>query len=138
MKNEIEKAGFFGLGKPSEAYAAHFVGQSYLNPVALASGLAVFNVTFAPGCRNDWHVHRASKNGGQIIMCVSGEGWYQEWGKKPVRMVPGDSVVVPPNVKHWHGASKDSWFAHLAIEVPGEDASTEWGEPVSEEEYGKL
>lgn len=137
MNNEIEKAGIFGLGKPNDAFAQYFIGQSYLNPVT-TEGIGIFNVTFEPGCRNNWHIHHAAKGGGQILLCMSGRGWYQAWGEEARELHPGDAVVIPPEVKHWHGAAKDSWFAHLAVEVPGEDPSNEWCEPVSNEEYEKL
>ncbi len=129
--------GAFGLGKPNDGFAKYFIGKSYLNPVAVGS-LPVFNVTFEPSCRNNWHIHRAEEGGGQILLCVSGIGWYQEWGKSPRLLREGDCVEIPAGVKHWHGAAKDSWFSHLAIEVPGKNASTEWCEPVSDEEYDKL
>lgn len=134
---ELEKAGIFGLGKPNDGFAQYFTGQSYLNPVT-TEGVSITNVTFEPECRNDWHIHHASEGGGQILLCTSGSGWYQEWGKPAQRLVPGDKVVIPANVKHWHGAAKDSWFAHLAVEVPGKNASTEWCERVSDEEYMSL
>jgi len=95
-------------------------------------------VTFEPGCRNNWHIHHADKGGGQILLCTEGRGWYQEWGKEAQELHPGDAVTIPAGVKHWHGAAKDSWFSHLALEVPGENTSNEWLEPVSEEWYGKL
>ncbi len=137
MNNEMEKAGVFGLGLPNDAFAQYFIGQSYLNPVA-TEGIGIFNVTFEPGCRNNWHIHHAAKGGGQILLCMSGRGWYQEWGKEARELHPGDAVVIPPEVKHWHGAAKDSWFAHLALEVPGENTSNEWCEAVDDEAYAKL
>lgn len=137
MNNEQEKAGIFGLGKPNDAFKDYFIGQSYLNPVT-TEGLAIFNVTFEPGCRNNWHIHHADKGGGQILLCTSGRGWYAEEDKEPRELHPGDSVVIPANVKHWHGAAKDSWFAHLAMDVPGENTSNEWCEAVTDEEYNKL
>lgn len=137
MSNNLERAGIFGLGKPNDAFAQYFVGQSYLNPVT-SEGIGIFNVTFEPGCRNNWHIHHATKGGGQILLCISGRGWYQEWGKAAVALKPGDSVVIPAGAKHWHGAVKDSWFAHLAVESPGENTSTEWCEMVSDAEYEKL
>lgn len=137
MINEMEKAGLFGLGQPNDAFAQYFIGQSYLNPV-ITQGIGIFNVTFEPGCRNNWHIHHASKGGGQILLCMSGRGWYQEWGEEARELHPGDVVVIPPEVKHWHGAAKDSWFAHLAIEAPGESTSNEWCEAVDDEAYAKL
>ena len=128
---------FFPIGEPNDAYAQYFVGQSYLAPVS-TDQVPVFNVTFEPGCRNNWHIHHASKNGGQMLICVGGRGFYQEWGKEPIEMTPGTVVNVPANVKHWHGAVPDSWFSHLAVEVAGEDTSTEWLEPVSDEDYSRL
>lgn len=137
MKNNTEKASIFGLGKPNDAFAKYFIGQSYLNPIT-TEGLGIFNVTFEPKCRNNWHIHHAAAGGGQILLCTAGNGWYQEWGKPAIKLCPGDSVVIPPEVKHWHGAQKDSWFSHVAIEVPGENTSNEWCEPVTDEEYNKL
>lgn len=137
---EDDKAGkepMFGLGKTNDAYAQYFVGQSYLNPVN-KEGVFIANVTFEPGCRNNWHVHRASKGGGQILLCTDGEGWYQEEGTKARKLMPGDVVYIAPGIKHWHGATRDSWFSHLAIEVPGEETSNEWLEKVDDEEYDKL
>ena len=126
----------FGLGQPNDAYAQYFSGKSFLNPITDIEKVKLFvaNVTFEPGCRNNWHIHHASSGGGQVLICTDGEGWYQEEGKEPQSLKPGDVVSIPPNVKHWHGAKKDSWFSHIAIEVPGEETSTEWCEPVSEEE----
>lgn len=138
-KSEHTHGGFFGLGKPNDAFAQYFTGQSYLNPVTAPEDyLPIFNVTFEPGCRNNWHIHHASKGGGQILICVDGEGWYQEEGKAARPLQPGDVVEIPANVKHWHGAVKDRWFSHLAIEVPGEDTSNEWCEPVTDQEYDAL
>ena len=100
--------------------------------------VVVGNVTFEPGCRNNWHIHHADKGGGQMLLVTAGEGWYQEWDQKPVKLHPGSVVHIPTGVKHWHGAAADSWFQHLAIEVPGENCSNEWCEPVSDEAYAKL
>ena len=131
--------GFFGLGQPNDAFAKYFIGQSYLNPVTKPDDpLAIFNVTFEPGCRNNWHIHHATSGGGQILICVDGEGWYQEEGKPAQALKPGDVVEIPAEVKHWHGAAKDSWFSHLAFEVPGENASNEWCEPVEDDVYLAL
>ena len=127
----------FPIGQPNDAYAQYFVGQSYLAPV-VTDGVPVYNVTFEPGCRNNWHVHHATRGGGQTLVCVGGRGYYQEWGKEPVELHPGDAVFIPAGVKHWHGAAPDSWFSHLAIEVPGEQTSNEWLEPVSDKDYAKL
>ena len=124
------------LGEPNDAYAKYFTGQSYLAVLDPASGLC--NVSFEPGCRNNWHIHHAARGGGQMLICVGGRGWYQEWGKEAVEMTPGTVVNIPANVKHWHGAAADSWFSHLAIEVEGENASNEWLEPVSDEQYGNV
>lgn len=127
----------FGLGSFNSQFDKYFIGKSYLNQVAFGS-LPVFNVTFEPGCRNNWHIHKASNNGGQLLICTDGEGWYQEFGKDPIKLHPGDVITIGANVKHWHGATKDSWFAHLALSIPGENASTEWCEEVTDLEYNKL
>ena len=131
--------GFFGLGQKNGAFAPYFIGQSYLNALTGPDDyLPIFNVTFEPGCRNNWHVHHATKGGGQVLVCVDGEGWYQEEGKSAQALKPGDVVEIPANVKHWHGAKKDSWFSHLAFGFPGEDCSNEWLEPVGDETYLAL
>ena len=139
-EEDTKKGGMFGLGKPNDAYAQYFIGQSYLNPLTKPgeSVIPLANVTFEPGCRNNWHIHHASSGGGQILICTDGYGWYQEEGKEARALKPGDVVVIPANVKHWHGARKDSWFSHIAVEVPGEDTSNEWCEPVTDDEYNKL
>lgn len=135
-----EHGGAFGMGEPNTAFAKYFIGNSYLNPLTKQGESAVFlaNVTFEPKCRNNWHIHKAEKNGGQILICVDGEGWYQEEGKQAQSLKVGDVIVIPANVKHWHGAKKDSWFSHIAVEVPGENTSNEWCEEVTDEEYDKL
>ncbi len=135
-----EHGGFFGQGEENIAYAKYFVGKSYLKPLTnpKTDNLFIANVTFEPSCRNNWHIHHAKSGGGQILICVDGEGWYVEEGKEPRKMLPGDVVTIPANVKHWHGACKDSWFSHLAIEIPGTETSNEWLEPVNDEEYSKL
>lgn len=131
--------GLFGLGKPNDGFAQYFTGKSYLNVLTKPEDyLTICNVTFEPGCRNNWHIHHASKGGGQVLICVDGEGWYQEWGKPARSLKPGDIVEIPANVKHWHGAKAGCWFSHLAFEYPGEDTSNEWLEPVTDEEYAKL
>lgn len=127
----------FPIGEPNTAYAKYFIGQSYLAPVS-SEQIGIANVTFEPGCRNNWHIHHATKGGGQILICVGGEGWYQEWGKPARKLLPGDVVNIPANVKHWHGAAADSWFSHLAMSPDGENVSNEWLEPVTDEEYKKL
>lgn len=130
--------GMFGIGEPNTAFAQYFTGNSYLKPIAKTDNIFIANVTFEPGCRNNWHIHKATKNGGQILICIDGEGWYQEAEKEPQSLKAGDVVVIPANVKHWHGAKKNSWFSHLAVEVPGENTSNDWCEPVTDEEYNKL
>ncbi len=127
----------FPIGAPNDAYAKYFTGQSYLAPIS-TSQVGIFNVTFEPKCRNNWHIHHADKGGGQILICVAGKGYYQEWGKDAVQMNPGDCVNIPVGVKHWHGAAPDSWFSHLAVEVPGENTSNEWLEAVSDTQYNLL
>ena len=129
-----ENISVFPMGEKNEAFAQYFVGQSYLNMLS-TERVTIGNVTFEPGCRNNWHMHH---KGGQILLCTAGRGYYQEWGKEAQELHPGDVVNIPPEVKHWHGAAKDSWFAHLAVEVPAEGASNEWLEVVNEEDYEKL
>lgn len=124
----------FGLGAPNEAFSQYFTGNSYLKPLN-TNGVGVFNITFEPGCRNNWHIHH---KGGQILLCTDGEGWYQEWGKTAQKLVPGDVVYIAPEIKHWHGAVKDEWFTHIAIEIPAENSSNEWLEPVSDEQYNSI
>ncbi len=136
-KEKFQKEIMFAIGEPNDAYAKYFIGQSYLSCVS-DEQIPVHNVTFEPGCRNNWHIHHADKGGGQMLICVGGCGWYQEEGKPARALKPGDVVNIAPGAKHWHGARKDSWFAHLSVAVPGENASTEWLEPVTEEEYAKL
>ena len=127
--------GMFGLGAPNDAYASYFDGRSYLNPLT-DPGETIFlaNVTFEPGCRNHWHIHHAKSGGGQILLCTNGRGWYQAWGKAAQELRPGDVVHIPAGVKHWHGAARDSWFSHIAVEAPGQDCSTEWLEPIGDGE----
>lgn len=137
-----EKAAFqqqmiFPIGEPNTAYAQYFIGNSYLAPLSQQQ-VNVSNVTFEPGCRNNWHIHRARKGGGQMLIGVAGRGWYQEEGKPAVEILPGTVIHIPANVKHWHGAAADSWFAHLAFEVPGEQTSNEWLEPVTDQAYKQL
>ena len=127
----------FPIGNPNDGFAKYFIGQSYLAPVS-TSQVGIFNVTFEPRCRNNWHIHEAEEGGGQILICVAGRGYYQEWGQEPVELHPGDVVNIAPGVKHWHGAASDSWFSHLAVEVPGKNGHSTWCEPVTDEEYNKL
>ena len=136
-KEKYQNTIFFPIGAPNDAYAQYFIGQSYLAPVSTEQ-IPIYNVTFEPGCRNNWHIHHADKGGGQMLVCVGGRGYYQEWGKEPIEMNPGDCVNIPAGVKHWHGAAPDSWFSHLAVEVPGENASAEWLEPVSDGIYQSI
>ena len=141
-KNDGGKAAFqremiFPIGEPNDAYAKYFVGKSYL--ARISTGQIPFsNVTFEPRCRNNWHIHRATNGGGQMLVCVAGRGWYQEWGKPARKLLPGDIVNIPANVKHWHGAAKDSWFAHLAFEIPGQNSSNDWLEAVNDNDYNSL
>lgn len=126
----------FELGEENP-FGQYFMGKSYLKMLT-TEGVSIGNVTFAPGCRNNWHIHHAKKGGGQILLCTAGQGWYQEWNQPARELHPGDVVVIPPEVKHWHGAAENSWFSHLAIEVPGDETSNEWCEAVQDEEYRKL
>lgn len=139
-KEAFDKANMFGQGNPNDGFAQYFVGNSFLNPLTdFKNGqFPLFNVTFEPGCHNNWHIHHADKGGGQILICTAGEGWYQEEGKPVQELKEGTVIVIPPNVKHWHGAKKDSWFSHISLEVPGENTSNEWLEPVVDDEYNKL
>ena len=119
-------------GEPNTAYAQYFVGNSYLAP--MDGGMA--NVTFEPRCRNNWHIHHKQV---QVLICVAGRGWYQEWGKEAVPMTPGTIIAIPAEVKHWHGAARDSWFQHLTYHKDvQEGASNEWLEAVTDEIYDKL
>ena len=132
-REEFDRQNVFGLGQENSAFAQYFTGNSYLNPLTDPKECAVFlaNVTFEPGCRNNWHIHHAKCGGGQLLICTAGSGWYQEEGKEAV-------ITIPPEVKHWHGAKADSWFSHIAVEVPGEETSNEWLEAVDDEAYSAL
>ena len=134
---EKREMSVFPTGKPNDAYARYFVGQSYLNMLS-TDQVTMGNVTFEPGCRNNWHIHHATEGGGQIRLVTDGEGWYQEWGQPARKIVAGDVVYIPANVKHWHGAAADSWMSHVAFETPGTDCANEWCEPVTDEEYAAL
>jgi quercetin dioxygenase-like cupin family protein len=140
MQRRIKMSEFkdvFPRGEENTAYSKYFVGQSYLNMLSVEQ-VVIGNVTFEPGCRNNWHIHHAKSGGGQILLCTAGRGYYQEWGKEPRELTPGDVVNIPAEVKHWHGAAPDSWFSHVAVEVPGTETKNEWCEPVSDEDYRRL
>ena len=136
-KAAFQKEMIFPIGEPNTAYAKYFKGNSYLACIS-TSGIPFSNVTFEPGCRNNWHIHHAKSGGGQMLVGVAGTGWYQEEGKPAQPIAPGTVIHIPANVKHWHGAAANGWFAHLAFEIPGTDTSNEWLEPVTDEEYNKL
>ena len=136
-KEKHQNSIFFPIGEPNTAYAKYFIGQSYLAPLTTKQ-VPMYNVTFEPRCRNNWHIHHAKNGGGQMLIGVGGRGYYQEWGKDPVEILPGTIINIPSGVKHWHGAAPDSWFSHIAVEVPGEETSNEWLEPVTDEAYNKL
>ena len=127
----------FPIGAPNDDFAKYFIGQSYLAPLSTQQ-VGIYNVTFEPGCRNNWHIHHSKNGGGQILVCVAGRGYYQEWGKPAQELRPGDVVNIPTEVKHWHGAAPDSWFSHLAVEVPGDETSNEWLEAVDNTVYFKA
>ena len=139
-RKAFESQDAFGIGAPNDAYAQYFTGHSFLKPLTAPGAGSVFlaNVTFEPGCRNNWHIHHAKSGGGQLLICTAGEGWYQEAGKPAVSLTPGMVITIPAEVKHWHGAKADSWFSHIAVEVPGTDTRNEWCEPVTDAEYSKL
>lgn len=130
----METEHIFPRGEENTAYAKYFVGTSYLN-ILTSEGVHTANVTFSPKCRNNWHIHH---KGGQILLVTEGRGWYQEWGKEARELRQGDVVNIPPEVKHWHGAASDSWFAHIAIEVSADGGSVEWLEEVAASDYNKL
>ena len=139
-ENEFNGKNMFGKGVQNTMFAKYFIGESFLNPLTEFGKAPLFlaNVTFEPGCRNNWHIHHASEGGGQMLICTAGEGWYQEEGKKPVSLSEGSFVVIKPEVKHWHGAKADSWFSHISVEVPGTETSNEWLEPVSDDVFSTL
>ena len=138
--SDFDTQNIFGKGAFNEAFDEYFTGKSYLNPLVDIEDNLMFiaNVTFEPGCRNNWHIHHAKTGGGQVLICIAGEGWYQEEGREAVSLKPGSVIEIRPGVKHWHGAKADSWFSHIALEIPGEDTSSEWLEAVSDEEYANL
>ena len=139
-ENKFNEVNSFGKGQPNDRFAQYFIGNSYLNSLTNPKETAVFlaNVTFEPGCRNNWHIHHAKSGGGQLLICTAGSGWYQEEGKEAVSLEPGMVITIPAEVKHWHGAKADSWFSHIAVEVPGEETANEWCRTVDDEAYGKL
>lgn len=139
-KEDFDKANIFGTGVPNDAFAQYFIGDSFLNFLVKPGETPLFlaNVTFEPGCRNNWHIHLAKNGGGQMLICVAGEGWYQEEGKKAVSLKEGSIVNIPAGVKHWHGAKADSWFSHISIEIPGVETSNKWLEPVADDYYNSL
>lgn len=136
-KDQYAKTIIFPIGEENKAYEKYFIGKSYLAPISTKQ-VKIYNVTFEPKCRNNWHIHKAKSGGGQMLIGVGGRGYYQEWGKEPVEIQEGTVINIPANIKHWHGAAPDSWFSHLAIEIDGEETSNEWLEPVSDETYNKL
>lgn len=140
QQQEFDHKNIFGKGLPNDAFAKYFKGQSYLNQLTNNKELPfqMYNVTFEPGCRNNWHIHQATSGGGQVLICIAGEGWYQQEGNEAVSLEPGMIIVVPANIKHWHGAKKNSWFSHIAIDVPAQNPTTKWLEEVNEEYYNKL
>ena len=141
IQNEaaFEQENVFGRGAENTAFAQYFSGASFLNPLTdPKKTVFLANVTFEPGCRNNWHIHHAASGGGQLLICAAGEGWYQEEGQPAVSLQPGTVITIPANVKHWHGAKRDSWFSHIAVEVPGTECKNEWCEPVGDEAYAKL
>ena len=134
-EKELNNNTIFPKGEPlPEKFSKYFIGQAYLNMLT-TTGVPIGNVTFEPACRNNWHIHH---KGGQILLVTEGRGCYQEWAKEAQELYPGDVVNIPPEVKHWHGAAKDSTFSHLVVEVPAKDASNEWLEVVTDEVYAKL
>ncbi len=136
-KAAFQREMIFPIGEPNTAYAQYFIGNSYLAPISQKQ-IPIFNVTFEPRCRNNWHIHHATQGGGQMLIGVAGRGWYQEENKQAQEILPGTVIHIPAGVKHWHGAAADSWFAHLAFEIPGENTSNEWLAPVADEQYDKL
>ena len=136
-KAKFQQEMIFPIGEPNTAYSRYFIGNSYLAPVS-NSQVSIANVTFEPRCRNNWHIHKATSGGGQMLIGVAGRGWYQEEGKPAQEILPGTVIHIPANVKHWHGAAADSWFAHLAFEIPGTDSANIWLDPVTDAQYDSL
>jgi quercetin dioxygenase-like cupin family protein len=139
-KKDFEAANMFGFGKPNDMFAKYFIGNSFLNFLVKPgeTPLLLANVTFEPGCRNNWHIHHAKTGGGQMLICTAGEGWYQEEGQPAIRLIEGSVQYIPAGVKHWHGAASDSWFSHIAFELQGTECTNEWLEPVNDEDFSKL
>ena len=137
MEKDLGGGAVFEIGEPNTAFAQYFIGQNYLKMLT-TERVGIGNVTFEPGCRNNWHIHHAKSGGGQMLICTAGSGWYQEEGREPVSLEPGMVIMIQPEVKHWHGAKADSWFSHIAVEIPGADTSNEWLEAVSDEQYDSL
>ena len=134
-REEFEASTSYPVGEPNTGYAQYFIGNSYLAPLDAENGGPI-NVTFEPGCRNNWHIHHHQV---QVLICVAGRGWYQEWGKPAVELKPGVVITVPEGVKHWHGAAKDSWMQHLTYHTHVEKGSShEWLEPVTDEVYNNC
>ncbi|MDN5341531.1 MAG: hypothetical protein PWP28_406 [Oceanotoga sp.] len=133
-RKELEMISDFPLGEENKKFAEYFIGKSYLSFLN-DKEVYIFNITFEPGCRNNWHIHHGA---GQILICTGGKGWYQEQGKEARLLKSGEIVYIPPEVKHWHGAVIDEGFAHLSLALPAENSSNEWCEPVTDEEYEKL
>ena len=133
----FDSENIFGKGAPNTAFAQYFTGESFLRSLVTdpECAVGVHNVTFEPGCRNNWHIHHATSGGGQVLICTAGSGWYQEEGKDAISLNPGDVVFTRAGVKHWHGAKADSWFSHIALAVPGDNTSNEWLEPVDDASY---
>lgn len=139
-RGAFEKVNMFGTGVPNENFAQYFIGHSFLNFLVKPGESPIFmaNVTFEPGCRNNWHIHHAESGGGQILICTAGEGWYQQEGEEAVSLKEGSIIYIPTGTKHWHGAKADSWFSHISVEVPGTATSNEWLEPVDDAYYNAL
>jgi len=139
-EQEFNMQNVFGKGIENTAFAQYFTGNSHLNPLTEFGEYPMFfaNVTFEPGCRNNWHIHKSKEGGGQILLCTAGSGWYQEEGKEAISLEPGMVIKIPVGLKHWHGAKKDSWFSHIVVEVPGVETSNEWCQPVLDEDYSQL
>nr|WP_315201761.1 cupin domain-containing protein [Actinomyces oris] len=130
----------FGKGEANTAFAQYFTGESFLRALVTdpECAVSVHNVTFEPGCRNNWHIHHATSGGGQVLICTAGSGWYQEEGHDAVSLEPGAVIFTRAGIKHWHGAKADSWFSHIALGVPGENTSNEWLQPVDDAHYDAL